>query len=139
MSRTSWSGRIVRRLVDLTLANKGRTCHLCGLPGADSADHNPPRSELLRLGVPDPDHQVYLFPSHRLCNVRRQARPITPELRAELHRRRLVDVALAEAAAARSPRFVKAKFLRDRHPREAAAPSLFSHDPARKTARGGRR
>jgi hypothetical protein len=77
-------------LIDLTLATKGRTCHLCGLPGADSADHDPPRSVLVRAGVPDPDAPGYLWPAHwSPCNNRRKARPVTPDLRAELRAARL--------------------------------------------------
>jgi hypothetical protein len=80
----------VRQLIDLTLATKGTVCHLCGLPGADSADHDPPRSVLVRAGVLDPDLPTYLHPAHWTpCNNRRKARPVTPELRAELRAERL--------------------------------------------------
>lgn len=97
---TGWAGRKVRRLVDLTLRTKGTTCHLCELPGADSADHEPPRSVLLIRGVPDPDDPDYLFPSHLLCNIRRKARPITDQLRTELRAARLADT----PTTTRSPR-----------------------------------
>lgn len=87
---SGWSGRKVPRLVALTLASKGTTCHICGLPGADSADHDPPRSVLLAAGMPDPDHPRYLWPAHRYpCNVRRKARPLTPELQQMLRLARL--------------------------------------------------
>jgi len=66
-----WSGRKAQRWVQLTLDTYGRTCYLCGLPGADSADHVIPRSlggavfDLANLG-----------PSHRSCNFRRGNRPV---------------------------------------------------------------
>lgn len=102
----AWGGRRVRRLIVAVLAFRGTTCHLCGLPGADSADHDPPRSVLIESGVPDPDLLVYLFPSHRLpCNVSRGARPITDELRAELRAKRLAYLGYRADDAALSPRF----------------------------------
>lgn len=67
----TWSGRKAQRYVALTLAEYGTTCYLCGLPGADSADHVIPRSkggavfDLVNLG-----------PSHRSCNFRRGNRPV---------------------------------------------------------------
>lgn len=88
MSVPKWAGARVRRLVDATLAAKGRTCHLCGLPGANSADHNPTRSDLIRAGI-YPDAMRFLFPSHLACNIERNARPITDELRGELRANRL--------------------------------------------------
>lgn len=36
---TSWGGRRAQAMVALVLATYGDTCHLCGHPGADSADH----------------------------------------------------------------------------------------------------
>jgi 5-methylcytosine-specific restriction endonuclease McrA len=49
-------------LVADVLTTKGRTCHLCGRPGANSADHIVPRSKgggnLL----------TNLEPAHRACN-----------------------------------------------------------------------
>lgn len=87
---SEWSGRKVRRLIDLTLATKGTTCHICGLPGADSADHDPPRSVLIAAGMPDPDDPRYLFPSHRYpCNIRRKARALTLDLRRAMRAARL--------------------------------------------------
>lgn len=82
----------MRELTVAVLAVKGSTCHLCGLPGSDSPDHDPPRSELLAAGVVDPDQLRYLWPSHRLCNVRRKRRPITAQLRSELLARRLLEL-----------------------------------------------
>jgi 5-methylcytosine-specific restriction endonuclease McrA len=67
----SWGGRKAQRYVDLTLSEYGRRCYLCGLAGADSADHVVPRSlggavfDLRNLG-----------PSHRSCNYRRGNRPV---------------------------------------------------------------
>lgn len=72
---------------------------------ADSPDHDPPREDLIRAGVPDPDALVYLWPSHWICNVRRGRRPITPELLATLRRQYLADQTRAAAALALSPRF----------------------------------
>lgn len=101
-----WGGRRARRLVAHTLATKGTTCHLCGLPGADSADHDPPRSVLLAEGVPDPDHPRYLNPAHwRPCNHERSNRPLSDELRDELRTKRLASLGLAALPAALSPRF----------------------------------
>lgn len=102
---SEWAGRRVRKIVDHVLRVKGTTCHLCGLDGADSADHDPPRSVLVRLGVKDPDALVYLHPAHRLpCNVERRARPITNELKAELLARYL---ATRPVVSTRSPRFAR--------------------------------
>lgn len=108
---SEWAGRKVRRLVDLTLATKGTVCQLCGLDGADSADHDPPRSVLIAAGMPDPDAPEYLWPSHRHpCNINRKARAITPELRAELRAARLAHLGITEADTPRgasSPRFAR--------------------------------
>lgn len=114
---SAWSGRKVPRLVRLTLHTKGRVCWLCGLPGADSADHNPPRSVLVRRGVPDPDALVYLQPAHLVCNQRRRTRKVTPALRIELRTRRLADLGMTQASAPRSARF-------------AQPPAVFPHEPA---------
>lgn len=98
---------MVRRLTVAVLEAKGTVCHLCELEGADSPDHNPPRSELIAAGVLYPDQLAYLWPAHRLCNVRRKRRPVTPTLKAELRARRLEDLRVARATAAvlRSARF----------------------------------
>lgn len=97
----------MRRLAALVVATKGSTCHLCELEGADSPDHNPPRQDLIDAGVHYPDQLAYLWPAHRLCNVRRKRRPITDELKAELRARRLEDLHVQRmtAAAVRSSRF----------------------------------
>lgn len=103
---SAWGGRRAQRLTAATLANKGTICHLCGLEGADSADHDPPRSVLLTDGVANPDALEYLWPAHRLpCNVVRKARPITPDLRAELREARLAALGEAATAVPLSPRF----------------------------------
>jgi hypothetical protein len=103
----AWGGRRVARITAMVLAARGTTCHLCGLPGADSPDHDPPRSVLIASGVPDPDALTYLFPSHLLCNKRRRARPITPELRAELRAARQRDIGGDAAGNHISPRFAR--------------------------------
>jgi len=62
----NWGGRKAQAYVLATLTEYGTTCWLCGLPGANSADHIIPRSkggavyDLLNLG-----------PSHRRCNFSR--------------------------------------------------------------------
>lgn len=67
-----WAGNARRRLrlVRLVLAVKGRICHLCGLPGATTADHVIPwvhggRNELENLE-----------PAHQGCNSVRGALPL---------------------------------------------------------------
>ncbi len=119
----SWGGRESQRLVALVLAAKGDTCWLCLLPTttggrADSADHDPPRSRLLALGVPNPDDLRWLYPAHRSCNVRRKARPVDDDLRRELRERRLRDLGLVDdptrrrlspSIAARRPSFESAR------------------------------
>lgn len=61
-----WGGRKAQQFVTLTLETYGTTCRLCGLPGADSADHIVPRSK---------GGAVYdltnLRPAHRRCNEAR--------------------------------------------------------------------
>lgn len=134
MSTRTWSGRRVRVLVDATLATKGRVCHLCQLEGADSADHDPPRSELLAAGVLNPDTLEYLFPSHRYpCNVGRGARPITPELRAEMRTKRLAAEGRAESAAPLSPRFASRRpFFPTDAPPGSPRPSVSPRDLSEK-------
>lgn len=68
--RERWGGPRAQKFVELCLDEYGRLCWLCGLPGADSADHIVPISQggavydLANLG-----------PSHRPCNYSRGARP----------------------------------------------------------------
>lgn len=100
----TWGGRRAQTLVQATLTAKGRTCHLCELGGANSADHQPPRSVLIQAGVQDPDALRFLFPAHLSCNIDRKARPITDELRAELRERML---SRHRVTASRSARFAR--------------------------------
>jgi hypothetical protein len=136
---SAWAGRKVRRLVTITLQLKGTTCHLCGLPGADSADHDPPRSVLVASGVVDPDALVYLFPAHRYpCNIKRKARTITDQLRAELRAARLRYEGKADAIAdTLSPRFARRRdFLRAGRTTEGNASLSLPGSP---TKTGGER
>jgi 5-methylcytosine-specific restriction endonuclease McrA len=57
-----WRGREAQRLTALTLRIKGTVCHLCGQPGATSADHRRPRS---KGGT---DALTNLEPAHLACN-----------------------------------------------------------------------
>lgn len=101
----AWGGNRARQLVRACLTLKGTTCHLCGLGGADSADHNPPRSQLIQAGVRDPDAMRFLFPAHYApCNRDRRDRPITDELRAELRNRLLT---MHRVKPGRSARFAR--------------------------------
>lgn len=124
----TWSGsRRWRRLVATTLANKGTVCHLCGMGGATSADHDPPRQELVRRGVPDPDDLRFLNPAHLVCNHRRGTQPLTPELRAHLRALRLADLGLGPTPTGLSPRFTKRRPVFGEEPdpgARALAPSL---------------
>lgn len=66
---TEWGGSRLAPFTRLVLDTYGRTCWLCGLPGADSVDHVIPRS---RGGaVWDIDNAA---PSHVRCNISRGAR-----------------------------------------------------------------
>jgi 5-methylcytosine-specific restriction endonuclease McrA len=60
--------RIAERNARL-FAAKGTTCHLCGGPGADSADHLVPVS----LGGPQNPGLDGLAPAHHICNKARGA------------------------------------------------------------------
>jgi 5-methylcytosine-specific restriction endonuclease McrA len=66
----AWGGRKAQSYVEQTLATYGRVCWLCGLPGANTADHIIPRSkggavyDLRNLG-----------PAHKPCNESRGNRP----------------------------------------------------------------
>lgn len=60
-----WSGRYARTMTALTLETYGTTCHLCGGPGATTADHVIPR----QLGG---DNSLEnLRPAHLSCNSSR--------------------------------------------------------------------
>jgi hypothetical protein len=130
----AWGGRRVRRLLALVLFHKGDVCHLCGLPGADSPDHDPPRSVLMRRGVPDPDALDYLWPSHLGCNLTRNDGPITPALRARCRAKRLAALGLDDRPdlsprlAARRPRL----FEPTAHPGKASLPVSLP-GPSQKT------
>lgn len=63
----SWGGRYRKRVTAEVLARKGRTCHLCRLPGADTADHLTPRSK------GGDDSLANLMPAHHGCNSARGA------------------------------------------------------------------
>lgn len=103
MSR--WGGRRVRALILMTIAAKGTVCHLCGLDGATSADHDPPRTVLLGQGVANPDHPDYLWPAHLLCNQVRGARPLSDSLREECRVKMLAALGRVPAPVALSPSF----------------------------------
>lgn len=62
MASRDWGGRRAQRLVADVLATKGTTCHLCGLEGANSADHIVPRSK------GGGNRLENLEPAHRACN-----------------------------------------------------------------------
>ncbi|QFG13053.1 HNH endonuclease [Gordonia phage Schiebs] len=64
MSR--WGGRAAQALTALVLITYGDVCHLCGRPGATTADHLVPRS---RGGD---DSLGNLRPAHGPCNSARQ-------------------------------------------------------------------
>lgn len=68
----NWAGNARRRmrLVALVLAARGRTCHLCGLPGATTADHVVPWSHGGRNELDN------LEPAHSGCNSVRRDLPL---------------------------------------------------------------
>ncbi|WP_280429848.1 HNH endonuclease [Nocardia brasiliensis] len=65
-----WSGRRAAALRAATLAEYGTICHLCGRPGATTADHVIPRSK------GGPDSLDNLRPAHYSCNSSRGARSL---------------------------------------------------------------
>lgn len=67
-----WAGNARRRLalVALVLRVKGRTCHLCALPGATTADHLVPHAH------GGPNVLDNLEPAHQGCNSVRQDTPL---------------------------------------------------------------
>lgn len=63
---SSWGGRKAQQLTKLCIARYGNTCHLCGRPGATTADHLIPRSH---GGTDDLEN---LRPAHARCNYARK-------------------------------------------------------------------
>lgn len=132
----SWSGRKVRRLVNATLRTKGTICHLCLLPDANSADHDPPRSVLVAMGVLNPDQLRYLWPSHlQPCNLSRGAREVTPALVAELRTKRLAVLGQVETKAPPSPRFAPPPFFPTTHNPGSLRASIYLSGTPEKTGR----
>ncbi|KKO87262.1 HNH endonuclease [Corynebacterium ulcerans] len=66
-----WGGRSAARIRKQVLETYGDICHLCGRPGADSADHIIPRS---RGGKDELDN---LRPAHGRCNSSRGNKSMT--------------------------------------------------------------
>ncbi|MCP2281076.1 HNH endonuclease [Nocardia amikacinitolerans] len=66
----SWSGRRAQALRAATLATYGTLCHLCGRPGANTADHLIPHSQ------GGPDSLENLRPAHKSCNSARGDMPL---------------------------------------------------------------
>lgn len=64
---SGWNGRRIAALQAAVFAERGRVCHLCGRPGADTLDHIIPRS---KGGTDELDN---LMPAHKSCNSRRGA------------------------------------------------------------------
>lgn len=67
-----WGGRKAIEYVYKTLATFGEICALCGMPGANSADHIIPISKGGAVYVLE-----NLQPAHRRCNYGRQAKPMS--------------------------------------------------------------
>lgn len=67
---SSWGGRKVPALTAAVFADRGRVCHLCGKPGANTIDHIIPRA----LG--GTDELDNLRPAHKRCNSSRGAMPL---------------------------------------------------------------
>lgn len=66
----SWKGNEVTKNNRLVLGYWGTTCHLCGLPGADTADHVIPRSK------GGDNSLMNQRPAHKVCNSRRGAQDL---------------------------------------------------------------
>lgn len=66
------NGRNVAAFNDAAFSMYGRTCHLCGLPGANTVDHLIPTSvdESLRWELSN------VRPAHRECNSERGDSPV---------------------------------------------------------------
>lgn len=70
MTGAAWGGAEAQALTALTLATYGTVCHLCGRPGATTADHVLPRS---RGGE---NVLANLRPAHGRCNSSRGNMPL---------------------------------------------------------------
>lgn len=68
--RETWGGRRATEYLQLTLQTYGSICWLCGLPGANSADHVIPIADGGAVFA-----IANLAPAHRRCNYARGARP----------------------------------------------------------------
>jgi 5-methylcytosine-specific restriction endonuclease McrA len=89
MTRNRVGGKRWRELVPQVLAEEGGICHLCGAPGADSADHLIPISirpdlEFERSNLRAVHHDV-----QPRCNRRRGAKPLAFQPRRAWGTRRL--------------------------------------------------
>lgn len=62
-----WSGRYARTMTALCLETYGTVCHLCGGPGATTADHIIPRKHGGTNALSN------LAPAHQSCNSARGA------------------------------------------------------------------
>jgi len=84
------STRAWRDLVAASVRTYGRTCHLCGQPIPHGLGPNHPLSlqgDHVLSYTTHPHLAMVLAnvrPSHRRCNNYRKARPVTPELLAEI-------------------------------------------------------
>lgn len=68
---SGWNGRKVTELRALTLATYGTVCHLCGRPGATTADH------VVARAAGGTDSLDNLRPAHLSCNSARGAMSVT--------------------------------------------------------------
>jgi 5-methylcytosine-specific restriction endonuclease McrA len=66
------NGASVRAYDAAVFAEFGTTCHLCGLPGANTVDHIRPQSTHPELRWELSNGR----PAHRSCNSARKARPL---------------------------------------------------------------
>lgn len=80
----SWENnpRQRNRLIALVLTVKGTVCHLCGDPGATTADHKIPRSKGGRNTLDNCE------PAHRDCNTARGTMSLTEWFSRHPRRRR---------------------------------------------------
>jgi 5-methylcytosine-specific restriction endonuclease McrA len=73
------NGVNIKRYDAAVFATYGRTCHLCGLPGADTVDHIIPTSV-----APSLRWEIHNGrPAHRSCNSIRGDSPAPAAFRAE--------------------------------------------------------